>query len=340
VSRVMGHFIKHPTSRVKIAYELLLLGIFILIPVLVQNRAFLTVCLMCFFYAYLALSWNLIGGYGGQLSLAHGAFFGIGAYGTGILFTKFGLTPWIGLLVSAVVSGIFAYVIGKAAFRFRVKGFYFLLVTLAVTEIFHEITKDLQFIGGARGLWLPAKLGWVYFQFRGKVEYYYIAFGLMIIAITISYLIEKSKLGYYLIAIREDEDAAEASGVNSNVCKTWALTLSGFLTAIGGAYYIQLFYFIDPSSGFSLGLNIDLMLMTIIGGIGTIKGPVLGAFFFVVISELLRFVPVESQPLVATTRIFFGLALVGTSIYLPEGLVSLRHTNLRHFLSKSQNAEA
>jgi len=302
-----------------------LLFILLILPIITQNRVLLSVMVMCVLYSYLALSWNLIGGYGGQFSLAHGAFFGLGAYTTGILFTKFGITPWVGLLIGGFIAAILGYIIGNLTFSFGLKGFFFLLVTLAITQFFMEVSKNIDFIGGPRGLWLPAKIGWYYFQFRGRIEYYYIIFAFMLIAIIITYLIEKSKLGYYLVAIREDEDAAEACGVDSKKCKTLTFALSGFLTGIGGGYYIQLFFFIDPFSAFSIHLNIYIVLMVIVGGTGTIGGPIIGAFFFVILSELLRFIPMQSQLLAAITKSIFAIALILVAIYFNKGIISLRY---------------
>jgi branched-chain amino acid transport system permease protein len=295
------------------------------VPLLTQNRILLTILIMCFFYSYLALAWNLIGGYGGQFSLAHGVFFGLGAYITGSLFTKFGVSPWIGMILSAFVSGIVAYGLGRVTFSFGLKGFFFLLVTLAITRIFGEVAKNIEVIGGAGGLWLPAKIGWMFFQFRSRVEYYYIILGFLLVGIAVSFLIEKSKLGHYLIAIREDEEAAEACGVDTKNCKTWAFVMSAFLTAIGGAYYIQLFFFVDPDSAFSLHLNINILLMVMVGGAGTIAGPIAGAFFFVLVSESLRFLPVESQLLAAMTRIIFALVLICVAIYFRRGIISFKY---------------
>lgn len=295
----------------------------LILPILIRNVLLLTILVMCCYYAYLALCWNLVGGYAGVLSLAHGIFYGFGAYTTVLLFVYWGVTPWVGMICGAIVAAIAAFLMGSLLFSFRLKGFYFIAVTLAMTQIFQEVAKQLHFLGGADGMPLPAKIGWKYFQFRGRVEYYYIILFLLFAVIAISALIRSSRMGYNLFAVREDEDAAEASGVDAKKNKNLIFTLSAFLTALGGAFYVQFTYFVDPEIAFSATLNITLILAVVIGGIGSIQGPIFGGFFYVLLSELLRFLPMQSQIVAALAKVSFALGVMLVMIHSPRGISGL-----------------
>jgi branched-chain amino acid transport system permease protein len=301
----------------------------LILPIFVRDRLSLNILIMCYHYAYLALCWNLVGGYAGVLSLGHGIFFGIGAYTNVVLFKYLAVTPWLGMIVGGVFASIIALLIGSVAFSFGLAGFFFIVVTLALTQISEQVVKQFKFLGESEGMSLPLSEGWYSFQFTGKVEYYFIIVFLLIALIYISYLIKRSKLGYSLMAIREDEDTAEASGVDSRKCKNIIFTLSAFLTAIGGAFYVQYVFFVDPESMFSTTLNINLILAVVLGGIGTIWGPILGGFFYVLVSELLRFLPMESQLTAAVSRMVFSLILMIVIIYLPKGILNLSFSKSR-----------
>jgi branched-chain amino acid transport system permease protein len=293
------------------------------IPIFVRNVLILNILIMCYYYAYLALCWNLVGGYAGVLSLGHGIFYGIGAYTSAALFVHWGVTPWVGMICGASLAAISAFLIGHLTFGFELKGFFFVVVTLAITQICGEVAKQIQLLGATEGMTLPLKMGWGNFQFSSKQEYYFIILFLLSIGIVISFLIKRSKMGYNLLAIREDEDTAEASGVDTKRSKILILTLSAFLTALGASFYVQFVFFVDPESAFSTSLNINLILAVVIGGIGTIAGPILGAFFFILISELVRFLPMQSQIAAALTRMVFALALMIVMIYCPRGIFGL-----------------
>jgi len=293
----------------------------LIMPVFFKERIFLTIMILIYFYAYLALSWNLIGGFGGQISLGHGIFMGIGSYSVAVLFINYGITPWIGMFIGAILSAASAYLIGFITFSFKIQGIFFVVVTLALTQICQEVVKQIKFLGASEGLTLPISMGWRNFQFSEKTEYYYIILFLLIAVIFISYYIKKSMLGYNLQAIRENEDTAAASGVDLKKNKNLIFVLSAILTSIGATFYMQFTFFVDPESTVNFNLNIYLVLCAVIGGLGTIMGPVLGATFYVLITELLRFMPIESQKAAAITRIIFALIMMYTMIYNPKGIV-------------------
>lgn len=301
-----------------------LLGLAIIAPFFIQDRMFLTIMILCFFHAYLALCWNLIGGFGGQVSLGHGIFYGIGAYATAALFIYHGVSPWIGMFVGAIIATISAYLIGLCTFNFRISGIFFVLVTLALTQICNEVIKQIGFLGMSEGLSLPVSMGWRNFQFRGKNEYYYIILGLLVFIILLSYLIKRSRLGYDLRAIREDEDTAAASGVDPKRTKNLIFMVSAFFTAIGASFYLQFAFFIDPDSTFNFQLNIFLVLCAVIGGIGTITGPILGAFIYVLLAEMFRFLPIESQNAAAMSKVIFSLIMMYIVIFSPRGIVGTK----------------
>jgi len=295
----------------------------LILPIFIRDRLTLNILVVCFYYAYLALCWNLVGGYAGVLSLGHGIFFGIGAYTSAALFKYWGVAPWFGMIAGGLVAAVAAFLIGNSAFSFGLKGFLFIVVTLSLTQIVQEVVKQFEFLGASEGIGLPVKKGWAYYQFEGKVEYYYIILSMLFGIALLSFLIRRSRMGYSLLAIREDEDTAEASGINTKGCKNLIFTLSAFLTALGGSFYVQFAFFIDPETAFATSLNINLILAVVIGGIGTIGGPILGAFFFVTISELLRFLPMQSQFAAALAKVIFALILMYVMIYCPKGILHL-----------------
>ncbi len=295
----------------------------LILPLFIRERLILNILIICYYYAYLALCWNLVGGYAGVLSLGHGIFFGIGAYTSAALFNYWGISPWFGMIIGGMLAAIGAFLIGNSAFSFGLKGFLFIVVTLSLTQIFQEVVKQFEFLGASEGIRLPVNTGWTHFQFRGKVEYYYIILWMLFMIILISFLIRRSRMGYNLMAIREDEDTAEASGIDSKGCKNLIFTLSAFLTALGGSFYVQFAFFIDPETAFATSLNINLILAVVIGGIGTIWGPILGGFFFVTISELLRFLPMQTQFAAALAKVIFALILMYVMIYCPKGILHL-----------------
>lgn len=306
-----------------LSYVIFLL-ILAVVPLFIKNPFMLTILLTAFFYAFLALTWNLVGGYAGQMSFAHALFLGVGGYTSTMFFIKLNLSPWVGMFIGAVFATGVAFLVGLLSFGYKIKGFYFALITLAFSEIFRHIARSIDFIGGTRGIMLPLNLSWAGFQFRARVPYYYIALVMMGVAILVTYFVMRSKMGYSLLAIREDEECAESSGVDTKRYKNIVFCLSAFLTALGGTFLVQLYFFIDPDTIFSLDIVINMVLMVMIGGAGTIWGPIIGAFFFTFLGEGMRFIPIGSQQLAALTRMFYAGVLVLVVLFLPAGIMELR----------------
>lgn len=292
------------------------------IPIVNSDPYFLQLFIMVMLFAYWASSWNIISGYSGQMSLGHAAYAGIGAYVSTILFTTYNLTPWFGMLVGALIAGVFGLIIGYPTFKLR--GTYFTLATIAflnVTRIFIMANEKLFGfeIRGAQGLSVPwGGNSFVNMQFLSKVPYYYLILALLVTVVLVSYIIRQSKIGYYLAAIKTNQDAASSLGVNVTYYKMLAQFISVFFTAIGGSFYAQFILFIDPSRLLGYDLSLEMAIFSIVGGQGTVFGPILGAFILVPISELTR--ANISGNLAALPVIIYGLCLMAIMYYLPEGI--------------------
>ncbi|MGX5734796.1 branched-chain amino acid ABC transporter ATP-binding protein/permease [Bosea thiooxidans] len=304
----------HP--RVYVA--LILLSLLLIIPALTDSpfvvHVFVTICV----FAGLSTAWNIVGGYAGQLSLGHMMFYGIGAYTTALLIQHFGLTPWIGMWAGAALSAIVAVCIGYPCFRLR--GPFFSLATIAFLEVvrllaihFHGVT------GGSAGLIVPLKLGWAWMIFTEKYNYLIIAFGLLLLTLIVSWAIRNARLGYYLTAVREREDAASAAGINPTQVKLRAVIVSAALTSLIGSFHAMYTTFLEPATMFSLATSIEVAMFALIGGLGTVVGPLLGTVLVVPIAELARGWLGSSAN--GLHGFVYGTVLVLITLTLPGGLV-------------------
>jgi branched-chain amino acid transport system permease protein len=278
----------------------------------------LTIFIFIFFYAYLGQAWNLLSGYAGQISLGHAAFVGLGAYTSTYLAQAYGLTPWIGMFIGGATAASLGLVIGYLGFRFGLRGFYFILLTVAFAEICRLIVLHVEAFGGALGLFITFTGDPWQFQFSDNRSYYYIALALMLGATAIVAAVERTRLGAYLVAIREDEVAAEALGVNTFRAKLAATVLSAFLTGIGGTFYANYLFSIQPNSAFGISLSVEIVLRPIVGGAGTLMGPILGSFILSPLSELSRIYLVKGG-WTGVHLIVYGLLLIGVVLFLPHG---------------------
>lgn len=282
-------------------------------PWFIRNNYQLQVLFRITLFAALGLAWNLVGGYAGQLSLGHVAFFGIGAYGLAI-FTEMSIPVWISLFLAAVVATAVAAIIGIISFRLR--GPYFTLATIAFGEVLRLAATNLNVTGGAIGLTMPG-------LFHGRTfwrQFYLAAVALVVIAFIANYWVSRSRFGYYLMAIREDEDTASAVGINTARCKVQSLLISAFLTALAGALYGSAFQFIVPDSILTLDISVQIAIITMLGGAGTLLGPIVGAVLLLSASELFKNQFQESHLLI------YGVLIVVVVLFLPEGIVGgLQH---------------
>ncbi len=289
-----------------------------LLALVVQDKFYLHVMIMMMFYAAASSAWNIVGGFAGQLSLGHAAFFGLGAYTSTLLFINLGVSPWIGMLVGALLSTAVAAGIGYPSFRLR--GPFFTLVTIAFAEVLRILAVTFQDITkGSIGVSVPFRPAPQNFVFRDTSSYAFVALAFMLIMILISLWIERSRLGYYLAALREDEDAAQALGINTSRYKLVAVLTSAFFTSVAGTFYAQYIFYIEPFAMFSLDFSVLLAMMSIIGGLGTVWGPVAGAFLVTPLQEFLR--ARLGGELQGLHLVIYGTVLILVVILLPQGII-------------------
>jgi branched-chain amino acid transport system permease protein len=290
------------------------------------------VMIRIFLYAMLASAWNVLAGYCGQISLGHAVFFGTGAYASTVLATQDWLgvwaSPWLGMLLGAALAVLLSQVIGYPVFRLR--GHYFAIATIAVGEIVQTLVINWDGVGGARGLFVPIKRpdSLINLQFHeSKQTYYYIALALLLLALAINRWIVRSRTGYYFRAIREDQDAAAALGVPVARYKQRAMAVSAGLTAAGGTFYAQYVFFIDPESVLPLSLSILICLVAVLGGVGTLWGPLLGAAILVPLGEVTRIHLGGTGK--ALDLVVYGLLIMIISVIQPGGIMALFQRGLR-----------
>ena len=258
------------------------------LAVAVNDLFWVNILIYTYLFAGLAVGWNIIGGFGGQFSLGHGVFFAFGAYMTAQLYLRWGLSPWIGIVPGAVICAT----LGPMIFwpTFRLKGSFFAIATLAFNEVGLVFANYLESVtGGPRGLQIPFKAGFANMIFADQRAWAVLMFVFMAACLAVSIVLMRSRLGYYLLAVREDEDAAHAAGINVTSVKLRGTAISAALAAIGGGLFAMYVRTIDPPSLFSLAdVGVKFALITLIGGIGTIIGPVLGAFLIIPAESYLR----------------------------------------------------
>ena len=300
-----------------------LVGAALLLP-LVAGPHLLTVMIGALHMTYMALCWNIAAGYAGQFSLGHSVFFGIGAYASTMLYVKLGITPWIGAWAGALLAGLAGVILALVVFRYNVRGIFFALVTLGALEVARGIADNWDFIKGPVGILLTMQQAPRNFFFLQRTPYYYVALVMVLAMIALTLAIERSRLGQYFLAVREDEQAAEASGVDTYRYKTVAIGVSAALTALAGTFYAQFYLYVTPASVLVFEPQLNMMLGTMVGGAGTALGPVLGSMLFSGIGEVLRNLPFENTRQVATaSKMVYAILLMIVVIYLPGGLISL-----------------
>jgi len=303
-----------------VALGLLLLAA-LLFPYLFRLPYHRDVVIKLYLYAMLAQAWNILAGYCGQVSLGHAVFFGAGAYSSSVLQTVWGGSPWVGLALGAVIAVALSLAIGYPCFRLR--GHYFAIATIAVGEIVHTLAINWEFIGGARGLTLPIRPdSLAAFQFAtAKYPYYYIILALLILCLLVSRWIERARVGYYLRAIKEDAGAAQSLGVHITRYKLIAMAVSAAFVAAGGTFYAQYVLYIDPDSVLPLNLSILICVLAVIGGVGTLWGPLVGAAVLIPLSEFTRVTFGGTGS--AVDLLIYGALLTVVAVFQPSGLVGL-----------------
>ncbi len=291
------------------------------LPLLLSQRYLFRVLINIFFFAALGSAWNIIGGYAGQLSLGHAAFVAFGAYTTGLLMLHYNAPPWAGVLPGVILTAVVAYFLGKLVLRLR--GPYFALSTLAFGEIVRILLLHFKEVtGGPLGVTIPftGRNAWR-LQFATEHMNYCISFVLLALCVFVSRRIYNSRMGYYLQAIKENQDAAENLGIPLASTKNLALVISAILTSILGGFYMIFMTYIDPYAVAGLHLSIEIILVAIIGGVGTVWGPVIGACIVVPLMELSNFVLGGGRA--GASMLIYAVILIIVVLFTPRGLIAL-----------------
>jgi branched-chain amino acid transport system permease protein len=289
---------------------------------LILDAAVLSVLTLIFFYAYLGQAWNLTMGFVGLLSLGHALFLGLGGYVTALLLQRYGISPWLGLPVGAALSAGAGAVIGWLGFRFAVRGIFFALLTIAFAEFIRILFDNWAFVGGSGGFFLSAvseKTNTMVTLRGGTRLYYYVFLVLMAAAFLLCRWLLDRPTGYYWRAIREDESAARSLGIKAFRYKVLAVALSAAMTAIGGGMFALLNGSLFPNSVMSMGMSIEIIIAPIIGGLGTLFGPIVGAFFMVPVMELSNHLG-QSLGIFGLNTFVYGLLVFAVIAFLPDGL--------------------
>ncbi|MBE9504208.1 MAG: branched-chain amino acid ABC transporter permease [Proteobacteria bacterium] len=312
---------------------LLLAAIFVilmLLPLFLDNYA-LGIFVMIFYWAYVGQSWNVLTGYTGHISLGHALYIGIGAYATTYLAQTFGLTPWIGMFLGGFIAVAVALFLGFLGFRFGLRGVYFVIMTIAFAEITRLVVSHIEALGSFTGIFLDFNPSFYNFQFRENVPYYYIALGFMLASLAAVRLIEVSKVGRFIVAIREDEEAAQALGVNTFKYNMIAIAISAFMTSLAGAFYANYIFYLHPNSLFGMSLSIELILRPIVGGLGTLFGPVIGSIILTPLSEISRAYFAKGG-LEGLHLILYGVLTILVVLFMPKGIIVYVRRLLRPIL--------
>jgi branched-chain amino acid transport system permease protein len=297
------------------------------------------IVILVFIWAFLATGWNIIGGYCGQHSLGHGLYMGVGAYAVAYFTNALGLTTWAGIVIALILAAFVAWFIGWVIFRYQLKGAYFALVTIALTEAAVYIVSNIKALGGAGGLqmeYVGASLK--YLQFNTKTGYYYM--GVILVAGLLLYITwaSRQKFFYYLQAVRENEDAAEALGVNTVREKIKANIVSGVVCALGGVFYVQYFLYVSPRSVFGEAISVQILLFAIIGGLSTVWGPFIGAAILVPIVEITR--SQLGTEFAGASLLIYGAVMVLTMLFMPYGILGLAKRIAQRIRRKPDGGQA
>ena len=299
---------------------LLALVVLLVVPLFVTGNYVISILVYCLAFASLGSAWNLIGGYGGQISWSHAGFLAIGAYSSVLCVRYLGMSPWTSVPIGMILSYILATLIGYGTFKLT--GAYFSLATMAFSEILRILLLYFKgFTGGAAGTYLPPSLekGILNLMFKDDRPFYYIMLGLLVLVVVISSAFENTKTGKYLRAIKENETAALSLGIETFKIKLTAFQISAVITSVIGVFYGSFLGFIDPFSVCGNDLAVKIGLVAIIGGLGTISGPILGAFIIVPLIEFAaRLFGARGG-----SQLLYGLGIILIVMFMPDGLIQI-----------------
>ena len=284
---------------------------------LMESGVALNFIMMALYATLLAQAWNILGGFGGQFSFGHALFFGSGAYAQAVLQVNFGVNAWAALAAAVCVAAVVGVGVGALAFRYGLKGSYFALVTLAFAEVFRVLAVSFNFTGGGVGLMLPLRESFANLQFASRRGSIVLVLAFVVAALLVAAWLRHSRFGAQLQAVRDNEDAARAIGVDPYRTKLGAITLSAAFMGAGGAFYVQVFQYIDPAIAFGPATSVEALVAAIVGGMGTLWGPLLGAVLLHLLAEVTRNL---FGQLPGLNLVIYGAVLVLIVMFLPRGL--------------------
>ena len=291
------------------------------VPAVTSDNTALNFMVGALIVALAAQGWNLLGGFGGQLSFGHAAFYGTGAYVTALLQQRYGVNAWAGAALGVAAGALVGAAIGFLSFRAGLRGSYFALVTLAFAEVLRILANAAPLTGGAAGLLVRLDVRAANFQFASRVTFFYVALGCVAAALLLTWSIGRSRFGAQLAAVRENEEAARALGIDAFATKLRAITLSAAITAAAGVLYVQYYLYIDAGLAYGTAVSVAALLAPVIGGVGTVLGPVVGAMALEGLGQLTRLV---AGPVPGVDQVLFGLMLVAAIAFVPGGRVGRR----------------
>ncbi len=289
------------------------------VPLVTSSGVILNFTMMALYACLLAQAWNILGGFGGQFSFGHALFFGTGAYVQAIAQLQ-GLNPWLALPLALATSAAVGVFVGALSFRYGLKGSYFALVTLAFAEVFRIVALSVPFTGAGVGLMVPLRASAANMQFTSRAGYVWLVLALVVVALLVTAWLRHSRFGAWLQAVRDNEDAARAVGVDPFRVKLAAIALSAALMGAGGAFYVQVFQYIDPGIAYGPGTSVEALVAAIVGGMGTLWGPVLGALALHLLADLTRNL---FGQLPGINMVIYGVVLVLIMMFLPRGVAGL-----------------
>lgn len=299
---------------------LIVTALLALVPFITASNVVLNFLVMALLIALAGQGWNILGGYGGQYSFGHAAFFGTGAYVTAVLQVRYGVNAWLAFALGIAGGALVGAIIGALSFRSGLRGSYFALVTLAFAEVLRIVASVAPITGAGVGTLIKLDLRPEAFQFQSRAPFYWIILALVCISLILARAIEQSRLGAYLVAIRENEDAAKALGVDTILVKLAAMTVSAAITAAAGGFYAQYFLFVDSGIAYGPWISIEALLAPIIGGVGTVFGPLLGALVVKLLGEVTKLVAGDAPGL---DLVIYGCVLVLVVAFAPRGIAGV-----------------
>ena len=313
-------------DKVQLLTSFVILALIALTPLFIDSSYYLGIVVLTTLYMFTGISWNIVAGFAGRLLIAHIIFLAVGAYTTIVLYNTYEVSPWIGIPIAGVAAAVLGLGVAFVTLRYGLKADYFALFTIALMVAMRSLFLKWKLVGGATGMGLSlSDPGWQKMIFPTKEPYLYIALALTLIGVIIQYAIYRSKMGKYFMAIREDEDAAAALGVNTSLYSTLAVLIGAAMAGIGGGLYVMYVTYIEPPQVFDLGLNVEIIMAApIIGGLGSLAGPILGSLLNKPLVEIIR--GFLSGGRGGTTLIVYGSFLILAILFMPRGVTGLLHT--------------